>query len=88
MELCYWDSAVLEKVYARDYIACTSNIELPYYSSDRAKIICIFFGKGGKKLITSDEAYPKCENCKNKKDVTKRKRKTLTSGDLLAKKKK
>ena len=51
-------------------------------------MLCVFCGKGGKNLIISEEVYPKCQKCKDKKDVMKKKRKTVTATDLQAKKKK
>ena len=82
------DLIVLEKVFARENLACSANIELPYYSNSSGKVIYIFCGKGGKDLIISEEAYPKCQKCKDKKDVIKRKRKTIMAKDLQGAKKK
>ncbi len=45
------DVAVLEKVFGRKNLACSSNIEIPYFSTKQniiGKVICIFCGKGGK----------------------------------------
>ena len=56
-------------------------MELPYYSCENLKPVCIFCGSGGKNLVTSVEHYPKCTKCKNKKDILKRKRKIVTESD-------
>ena len=82
------DLVVIDKVSARENIACISPIETQYYSNNRGKMLCIFCGKGGKSLTITEEAYPKCQKCSAKKDILKRKRKTVTSNDLLSKKKK
>lgn len=82
------DLVILENVFVKENLSCLVNIELPYYSCDHLKSICIFCGSGGKNLIKSPEFYPKCQRCKNKKDVPRRKRKQTCASDLGSKKKK
>ena len=84
------DLAVLDKVFTRENLACSSNIEILYYSTKLfvGKKICIFCGKGGNNLIISDESFPKCQNCKDKKDIKNTKRKIVIAKDMVTKKKK
>ena len=84
------DLLILKAVFVKENLACSINIELPYYSCDFLKVICIYCGCGGKNLITTPESYPKCQKCKNEKDVPKRKRKWKMTclSDLSSKKQK
>ena len=81
---------MLANIYVRKNISCASKIELPYYSVDNYPKICIYCGVKGtsRSLGNSAETYPKCEACKEKPDVQRRKRKTIVQTDLGNKKKK
>ena len=81
------DNTIFERVFVKENLSCSSNIELPYYSCENLKPVCIFCGSG-KNVVTSVEFYPKCNKCKGEKDIAKRKRKTVVANDLLAKRKK
>ena len=84
------DVKLLANIYVRENISCASKIELPYYSVDHYPKICIYCGVKGtsRSLGNSTENYPKCESCKEKPDVQRRKRKTVVQSDLGKKKKK
>ena len=82
------DLLIFKAVFVKENVSCSINIELPYYSCDFLKVICIYCGCDGKNLITTPESYPKCQKCKNEKDVLKRKRKTMCLTDLSSKKQK
>ena len=84
------DRKLLNNIHVRENISCSSKIELPYYSVDHFPKICIYCGVRGtsRSLGSSPETYPKCESCKGKPDVQKRKRKAVLHSDLLKKKKK
>ena len=81
------DGTIFEKVFVKENLSCSSNIELPYFSCDNLKPICIYCGTG-KNVIKSITFYPKCAKCKNEKDIPNRKRKTIVASDLTTKKKK
>ena len=84
------DLKLIENIYVRENISCASKIELPYYSVDHYPKICIYCGVKGtsRSLGSSVEIYPKCDVCKEKPDVQRRKRKTPVQNDLENKKKK
>ena len=46
------DTTVISKVFAKENLSCSNNIDLPYYSCDGLKPICTYCGKGEKNLIT------------------------------------
>jgi DNA-directed RNA polymerase subunit RPC12/RpoP len=79
-----------ERVFVRENLSCASNIELPYYSVDFYKSVCIYCGREGtgRQLNISDTTYPKCNNCGAKPDVVKRKRNKVVAEDLAGGKKK
>ena len=84
------DRKLLNNIHVRENISCSSKIELPYYSVDHFPKICIYCGVRGtsRSLGSSPETYPKCESCKEKPEVQRRKRKAVLNSDLLKKKKK
>ena len=84
------DLKFIENIYVRENLSCASKIELPYYAVDHYPKICIYCGVKGtsRSLGSSLETYPKCEACKEKPDVQRRKRKTVVQNDLGKKKKK
>ena len=84
------DEKHLKKIFVRENISCASKIELPYYSVDFYPKICIYCGIKGttRSLGNLTECYPKCESCKEKPDVPRRKRKNVVAADLGKKKKK
>ena len=81
------DTTTFALVFARENLSCTSNVELPYYSCDNLKPVCIYCGCN-KNVTKTIEFYPKCSRCKGEKDIAKRKRKTVVANDLVSKKKK
>ena len=81
------DTTTFPLVFPRENLRCTSNVELPYYSCDNLKPVCIYCGCN-KTVTKTIEFYPKCSRCKGGKDIAKRKRKTVVANDLVAKKKK
>ena len=83
------DERYLKSVYVRENISCDSKIELPYFSVDFFPKICIHCEVIGttRTLGNSVDYYPKCNECKEKPDIHRRKRKALTEADLLKKKK-
>ena len=60
------DRKLLNSIYVRRNISCSSKIELPYYSVDHFPKICIYCGVRGtsRSLSSSLKARPKCESCK------------------------
>ena len=84
------DLKLIANIYVRENISCASRIELPYYSVDHYPKICIYCGTKGtsRSLGNSTETYPKCESCKEKPDVMRRKRKAVVQSDLGKKKRK
>ena len=84
------DEEMLGVIFVRANLSCSSKVELPYYSIDHYPRVCIYCGITGTKrtLNLSPENYPKCNNCVDKPDVVRRKRKTLLQGDFQKKKKK
>ena len=45
------DETVLSKVFARENISCKIPIELPYYSCNTFKQVCIQCGKASKLIV-------------------------------------
>ena len=84
------DVDILDRLFVRANLSCTSKIELPYYSVRVGSfpMICIYCGTVGTKrtLNNSVENYPKCQNCVEKPDIVRRKRKTVVQGDSTNKK--
>ena len=80
------DKHVLDKVYCRENLNCSSKIEIPYYLCKGYKAICIYCAS--KEVTTDQQNYPKCINCKEKPDVKRMKRKQVLAVDIVAKKKK
>ena len=77
-------------MFVRENLLCTSKIELPYYSVDFYKKICVYCGLAGTSRLLGNavDFYPKCPNCEAKPDVRRPKRKTVVENDLATKKKK
>ena len=84
------EDKITKIVFPRENLSCGSNIELPYYSIESYKKICIYCGGEGtgRTLEDSIQNYPKCRLCECKQDIPRRKRKAMTEGDLNSKKKK
>ena len=84
------DEQLLKVLFVRENLSCSSMIELPYYGVPHYPIVCVHCGVTGTKrtLNTTAENYPKCNNCDEKPDVVRRKRKTLVQTDLGSKRKK
>ena len=80
------DETVLSKVFARENISCKIPIELPYYSCNTFKQVCIQCGKASK-LIVDPQHYPQCECCKWIEKIKINKRKNTIESDLVANKK-
>lgn len=82
------DERHLKSIYVRENIACTSKVELSYYSVDNYPVVCIYCGIGGthRTLNSSVEFYPKCNGCSKQFDVLRRKRKTVVESDFNKKK--
>ena len=78
---------MLKRVYIRENLSCDSKIELPYYSVDFFKKICVHCGVAGTSRLLGDalDVYPKCAHCKDKAVVRRPKRKTVVAGDLASK---
>ena len=78
---------MLDKLFVRENLSCTSKIELPYYSVDSYKKICVYCGLPGTSRMLGDgiEFYPKCPNCNAKPAVARCKRKTVVDSDLSKK---
>ena len=83
------EKEILQKVFVRENLSCMSKIELPYYSVDLYKKICVYCGISGtnRMLGNAIEHYPKCNNCSQKPDVLRRKREADVANDLGKKKK-
>ena len=80
------DSEISDVVFIRENLACSSKIELPYYSVDAYKDVCIhcgllLIGEG------TEENYPKCNRCSSEPDVKRTMERTITSTDLKSAKK-
>ena len=84
------EEEIQKRVFARENLSCKSNIEIPYYSAQGYKPICVYCGTDGTKrtLHISDVNYPKCIQCGAREDIPRRKRKNITSDELQKKKKK
>ena len=80
------DETVLSKVFARENISCKIPIELPYYSCNTFKQVCIQCGKASK-LIVDPPHYPQCECCQEIKKIKINKREKIIESDLVANKK-
>ena len=90
------EKVVWTKVYIRENgngrrikQLCVSKIELPCYSVEFYKKICVYCGISGTSRVlgNSVKLYPKCTNCSEKPDVQRWKRKALVTNDLGKKKK-
>ena len=83
------DERVQKKVFVRENLSCLSKIELPFFSVDSYKPICIYCGaeETSRTLRTNDDYYTKCNNHEHKEDDPRRKRKTNRADDLRKKKK-
>ena len=81
------DTTVSEKLFNRKNLTCSSNIEIPYYSSGY-KNICIYCGGCENLKPISILSFPQCFPCGNKEAVKRSKRKIVDADDLAAKKKK
>ena len=79
------DETVLSKVFARENISCKIPIELPYYSCNTFKQVCIQCGKASK-LIVDPQHYPQCERCKRIEKIKIIKCKKTIESDLFANK--
>ena len=77
------DETVLSKVFARENISCKIPIELPYYSCNAFKQVCIQCGKTSK-LIVDLQHYSQCERCKGIEKIKINKRKKIIESDLVA----
>ena len=83
------DTSVSKKLYTRDNLSCSSNIEIPYYSAGYPNI-CIFCGRGRYLKPVSALTFPQCENasCSTKEPVKRTKLKQVQKEDKRGKKKK
>ena len=77
------DINVLDTVFVRENLSCTSIVEKPYFSCDFLKKVCIHCGSS-KNVTTSVDSYPKCnkQRCQKEKNVPKTKRKTVLAADF------
>ena len=84
------EEKITKIVFARENLSCQGNIELPYFSIESYKKICIYCGIAGTNRIleASITNYPKCKRCENKPDIPKRKVKVIIESDLNMKKSK
>ena len=84
------EQKIRETVYTRENLSCSSKVELPNFSVDHLKPVCVHCGcEGtGRTLNISEINYPKCSQCGSKDDVPKRKRKIVTAEDLANKRNK
>ena len=82
------DERHLKTIFVKENLSCSSKIEIPYFSVDNYPIVCIYCGIAGthRTLNSSVEWYPKCNNCKEKPDVPRRKWKAAVEGDFSKKK--
>ena len=80
------ENCVLEKVFTRANLSCSSNIEIPYYGTSH-EALCIYCGSENDLETGKPESYPICQTCSelNKPPVLRRKR-TSTTGSSAAKK--
>ena len=79
--------SVINKLFVRENIACSSVIETPYYSAEIFEEICVYCGSN-KMLVKSVESYPKCKECSEKGDVLRKKQKTFVQKGGVAKRQK
>lgn len=77
-------SALLEKVFVKSNLSCTSPVEVPYYSSGVFPPIC--YHCGAQDTDTEEGQYPMCPDCVVSKLQPPLKRKNVQS--LRAKKQK
>ena len=66
-------------------MACTSEIEIPYYSVGTYKNVCIYCGSEGMLALTQT-ANSKCSRCADKPDIIKKKYKSTAPEDMTASK--
>ena len=66
------DEQLLEVIFVRENLSCSSTVEVPYYSVDYFPAVCIYCGVTGTKrtLNESVEKYPKCNSWGDKPDIT------------------
>ena len=48
------ETVLFERVFVQENLSFSANIELPYYSCENSKPLCIFCGNGGKNLVTAN----------------------------------
>ena len=84
------DEEIITRLFVRANISCTSKIKLPYYSVTMGNfpMICIYCRIVGTKrtLNNSVKHDPKCQNCAEKPNIVRRKRKTVVQTDFTNKK--
>ena len=81
------DSSILDLNFCRVNLACSSKVELPYYSTSIFKEVCVQCGKGKRVQPNSDpQFYPQCLDCTEPR-VLQRKRKQVLECDLKKKQK-
>ena len=70
---------ISETDFARENLSCQSKVELPFYSIDFLKPVCIYCGteETTRTLQINQAAYPKCKGC----ELFRRKRKLITIDD-------
>ena len=75
---------ISETDFARENLSCQSKVELPYYSTDFLKSVCIYCGteETTRTLQINQAAYPKCKGCEQEADIPRWKRKLITTDDL------
>ena len=81
------DSAISQKVFTRDNLSCSSNVEIPYYSAGYPDV-CIFCGMANNLKPSSPLTFPQCLSCDSLDPVKRTKRKKTQSVDLGNKKQK
>ena len=62
-------------------MACTSQIEIPYYSGGMYKNVCTYCGSEHMLALTQT-ANPKCSRHADKPDVIKKKRKSIAPENM------
>ena len=73
---------ILELLYCKENLSCTSPIEIPYYSSKIFPKICYHCGSS-KRLLCSDPVfYPQCNRCQSKEQQRIAKWKQVVNSDL------
>ena len=83
------DTSVSKKLYTRDNLSCSSNIEIPYYFAGYPNI-CIFCRRGRYLKPVSALTFPQWENasCSTKEPVKRTKPKQVQKEENRGKKKK